>query len=372
MVAPVVRLGQLALTVGGAAKFAAPDDQRLVEHAPLLEVGDQCGAGLVDVFALRLVFLGQAAVRVPAAMENLDVAHAALGQSAGVEAAGGKGAGAFGCFTVQFKRRITLACQIHQFWDGGLHAVGQFVLLDARQNLWVGELLVMRLVDRGQRIELGAAIPAGDACRVFQVQHRVALAPQQHALMLGRHEAGSPKPVEQALLGELGASVHDNVARQVLVHATQPVAEPGPEAGPAGNLAPGLDERDRRVVVDRLGKGAVHDAKFLRHLGSVRQQLTDPHALVVVFVPRVFVFARADRQRFLSGRHACDALAIADVLGQILPEHLAHLRLVTPEIVMARPAAHKKINHPLGLGRKVRAARLASGVGKQIRANDVC
>ena len=190
--------------------------------------------------------------------------------------------------------------------------------------------------------------------------------------MLGRHEAGSPKPVEQALLGELGASVHDDVARQVLVHATQPVAEPGAEAGAARNLAAGLDVGDRRVVVDRLGEGAVHDAKLLRHLGRVRQQLADPHALVVVFVPRVFVFARADRQRLLSGRHAGDALAVADVLGQILPEHLAHLRLVTPEIVMARPAAHEKINHPLGLGRKVRAARLASGVGEQIRANDVC
>ena len=35
MVSPVVRLCQLALAVGGAAEFAAPDYQGLVEHAAL-------------------------------------------------------------------------------------------------------------------------------------------------------------------------------------------------------------------------------------------------------------------------------------------------------------------------------------------------
>ena len=38
VVAAVVGRGQLALRVVRAAELAAPDDQRLVEHAPLLEV----------------------------------------------------------------------------------------------------------------------------------------------------------------------------------------------------------------------------------------------------------------------------------------------------------------------------------------------
>ena len=56
------------------------------------EVGDEGGAGPVDVLALGFVFLGEVAVGVPAAVEDLDVAHAALGEAAGVEAAGGEGA----------------------------------------------------------------------------------------------------------------------------------------------------------------------------------------------------------------------------------------------------------------------------------------
>ena len=99
------------------------------------------------------------------------------------------------------------------------------------------------------------------------------------------------------------------------------------------------------------------------------QSYGDVRALFAMYPTPFQMVALADSGiEYVAG----DALAVADVLGQILPEHLAHLRLVTPEIVMARPAAHEKINHPLGLGRKVRAARLASGVGEQIRANDVC
>jgi hypothetical protein len=38
--------------VARAAEFAAPDDEGVVEHAALLQVLDQAGAGLVDVAAL--------------------------------------------------------------------------------------------------------------------------------------------------------------------------------------------------------------------------------------------------------------------------------------------------------------------------------
>ena len=54
---------------------------------------DQSGAGLVDVFALRLVLSRQASVRVPAAMEDLNVAYASLGEPTGIQTAGGESAG---------------------------------------------------------------------------------------------------------------------------------------------------------------------------------------------------------------------------------------------------------------------------------------
>jgi hypothetical protein len=52
VVAAVVLLRQAALRVDRAAELAAPDDQRLVEQAALLEILDQAVAGLIDVAAL--------------------------------------------------------------------------------------------------------------------------------------------------------------------------------------------------------------------------------------------------------------------------------------------------------------------------------
>ncbi len=43
--------GGVAFDHRGAAEFAAPGDQGLIEQAAALEVGDQCGAGLVGRLA---------------------------------------------------------------------------------------------------------------------------------------------------------------------------------------------------------------------------------------------------------------------------------------------------------------------------------
>ena len=53
------------LVHGGAAEFAAPDDEGFVEHAALFEVGDEGGAGLVDVEAIFGESFGEGAVLVP-------------------------------------------------------------------------------------------------------------------------------------------------------------------------------------------------------------------------------------------------------------------------------------------------------------------
>ena len=53
VVAAVVVLGELALAVDGAPELAAPDDQRLVEQAALIQVFDQGGEGGVGAAAYR-------------------------------------------------------------------------------------------------------------------------------------------------------------------------------------------------------------------------------------------------------------------------------------------------------------------------------
>jgi len=77
ILAVVVR-SQLALAIAGAAKIAAPDDERVIKHASLLQIADQRGTRLVGFFALPRDILRQRAMLVPAAMKKLNEPHILL------------------------------------------------------------------------------------------------------------------------------------------------------------------------------------------------------------------------------------------------------------------------------------------------------
>ena len=53
MIATKIRVGESALTVGGATKLAAPNDQGVFEQAPLFEVTDKGSASLIDIMGLE-------------------------------------------------------------------------------------------------------------------------------------------------------------------------------------------------------------------------------------------------------------------------------------------------------------------------------
>src|SRR5262249_21110147 len=69
-----------------AAELAAPDDQRRVEQAAPLQVGQQPGDGPVGLERLRAVVARQVAVGVPAAGPQLHETDAALDHAAGQQA----------------------------------------------------------------------------------------------------------------------------------------------------------------------------------------------------------------------------------------------------------------------------------------------
>jgi hypothetical protein len=83
----------LALAVVGAAELAAPHDEGVIEEAALPKIAYQGGGGLVCLLAELGEIARQAPVMVPVLMIQLDEAHAALGEAAGLEAVRGEGAG---------------------------------------------------------------------------------------------------------------------------------------------------------------------------------------------------------------------------------------------------------------------------------------
>ena len=72
----------VALAERSAAELAAPDDQRVVEQAALLQVFDQRGARLVGVAALDFKLRVEIAMMIPAGVEALHEADAALDSAA--------------------------------------------------------------------------------------------------------------------------------------------------------------------------------------------------------------------------------------------------------------------------------------------------
>ena len=151
MVAAVFGRGQLALAVNGAAEFAAPDHQRVVQHARAASDPSPARRTADRSRHLQRQIPRQVAVLVPAAMIELDEAHAALGQPPRQQAIGGEGAGLAGVRAVQFEGAVRLLGQIGQLRHGGLHAVSHLILRDAGGDLGIAEVFQLALVQLRQR-----------------------------------------------------------------------------------------------------------------------------------------------------------------------------------------------------------------------------
>src|ERR1017187_318364 len=92
MVAAVVVGRQLSLAVIGAAKLAPPQNEGIVEHAPLFQILNQGRAGLVGFPALLTDAARQIAVMVPPWVIELNEPNVALGQPPCQKAIGREGA----------------------------------------------------------------------------------------------------------------------------------------------------------------------------------------------------------------------------------------------------------------------------------------
>src|SRR5262249_8531291 len=153
---------------------AAPDDQRRIEHAALLQVLDQRRRALIDLLRGRGDVLLDAAVVVPTAMIELDKPDPALRQPPREQAVRGERAIA-PARSVHIEDAFRLLGQVEQARDTRLHAEGQLVLLNARGDLRVvGDTFpqLIELLHRADDIALALPIdPPGPA----DIQHRVAL-----------------------------------------------------------------------------------------------------------------------------------------------------------------------------------------------------
>lgn len=79
----VVVAAVAALRHRSAAELAAPNDESVIEHAALFEIGDEGGGGTVYFLGLGGNAVFDAAVVIPIAVIELDEADATLGEATG-------------------------------------------------------------------------------------------------------------------------------------------------------------------------------------------------------------------------------------------------------------------------------------------------
>ena len=242
MVAAVVA----ALHHRRAAELAAPDDQRVVEQAALLQVLDERGAGLVGVLAVLLE------VARPGCRAGPRPRGRAARSARRARPAGGPAGSCWRTTACPARRRTSRACACgscdRSISSGALVCMRKAISkrADARGDLrdrrprrgacWLSRASASSESRCSSRVDAG---------RVGEVQDRVAAAAERHALVDGRQEAAAP--VRVAAAGALAAGAEDDEAGQVLRLAAQAVGHPRAHARPAELLASRCSSRSGRA-----------------------------------------------------------------------------------------------------------------------------
>ena len=114
-----------------AAELAGPEHQRVFEQAALLQVLEQRGDGLIGLLAELGQVAADVAVMIPAVHRDLHEAHAGLAELASQQAgAAVLVAGSCRSDAVEVERGLALVREIDQLRRRGLHAEGEFHVLD--------------------------------------------------------------------------------------------------------------------------------------------------------------------------------------------------------------------------------------------------
>ena len=109
---------------------------------------------------------------------------------------------------------------------GGLHLVGELVGSDARGQVGVVPAgFLVTVVEMIERLDQAVLFVRAHVVDVLEVKDWIALGAEHGALVGGGHVAGGP--VLGTGDGASGFVQHDDIAGEVLVHASQSVVDPG-------------------------------------------------------------------------------------------------------------------------------------------------
>ena len=185
VIAAVVVARELALAIGSTAEFACKDDESIIEHASLLEIIDESGAGLIDVVSLASYFFGKPNVVVPTPVEELYEADSTFCHATGEKAVSGERAGFLDFWTVEFFVNLFIfLCEVGEVRNRGLHTESHFLLSDGSLDFRVANFGHLLFVKFGDKVEHLTSSFWGDIGGVREKENRIARGLERNALML--------------------------------------------------------------------------------------------------------------------------------------------------------------------------------------------
>ena len=209
-------------------KLTAPDHDGIFQQPALFQIANQRHAGLINVTADRRQVLFKilcgAAVMIPVRMIKLHEPHTAFSKSAGQQTITGE-AGFSGIFdTVQIQSLFGFSCRIHQFRRTGLHSIGHLIGVDPCRDLAItgqSQSLSVQFSNRSEDIIL---LLGRNHARCGQIQNRLPLISQRHAL-IGRWQH-SAAPQHGASARSARSALQHDESWQVRAFTTQSIGQP--------------------------------------------------------------------------------------------------------------------------------------------------
>ncbi len=183
----------------------------------------------------------------------------------------------------------------------------------------------------------------------MQIEDWLAARAKPRSLERGRHEACPPHPAATRRL--LFVIQEDDEAGQVLILASQPVVDPGPQARASPQEAARIHHRDAAHVVEAGAHAGMDHANVVDIRADVPIPIGDGQAALSIALPG----SRQRQDRVFAHRHGGkDAL---DRAGQGLAGEPRHHRLVIERVDVARAPVHEQENRALGPAEKLTRLR---------------
>ena len=350
-------IGGIPLAEGSAAELSSPNNERVVEHAPFLEVAHQGGRWAFGVLALLFELGEKVAVLIPTGMHQLHKPYTALKQPPGDQAVVGEGAVLERVGAVSGEGRLRFVGEVNKVGDACLHPKRHFILSNPCVDFGVAVVGQVRLIQGGHVVKHRPSPFRAHSQRVGEIGNEISGVAESDPLIAARQESASPVVVEEELPTGLPlvARRHHDKRRQVVGHAAKSVGKPGSHARPAWGLRSGHEEGDAWGVVHRLRVHAADKADFVGQRADVREHFAELDARLPIALER---FDRGQcRPLAVAARHRGEPRRSADAVGDILARVGPHDGLGIEEVDVRRPSALPEDDDALGLGGEMRQTR---------------